>query len=260
MQKESRLQRLLGFVEEKGFYIILGLCILAIGVSGYVLFFTGAPTVEPVKIQEPVSGQVQGIPAPSAGDQSKTREPEHAPPAKSPPEKPHEEPSQPQKLPSETEKETAAPAPSAVQVSAPERIRQTIYALPVRESEISQGFSGDELIYDETMGDWRTHNGTDFLCDEGDEVLAVLDGTVEKVFSDAMWGNCVLIDHGAGLKSLSCGLASLDGVKAGAKVSAGQAIGRAGSGIPAESKLPCHVHLEMTEDGLRIDPMSILKR
>ena len=74
-----------------------------------------------------------------------------------------------------------------------------------------------------------------------------------------MLGNCVLIDHGAGLKTLTCGLAAAEGIKEGMTVSAGQTIGRAGSTMATESALPCHVHLEMTENGLLIDPMSILK-
>lgn len=34
--------KLLDFFEEKGFYIILFLCVAAIGISGYVLFFSPA--------------------------------------------------------------------------------------------------------------------------------------------------------------------------------------------------------------------------
>ena len=165
----------------------------------------------------------------------------------------------PQTAAAAAEAPTEPAAPSTVQVSAPATVTQPVYALPVRESEILRGYSGDELIPDETMGDWRTHNGVDFLCDEGDEVLAVLAGSVERIYSDVMLGNCVLIDHGAGLKTLTCGLAAAEGIKEGMTVSAGQTIGRAGSTMATESALPCHVHLEMTENGLLIDPMSILK-
>ena len=40
MQKGNFIQRALQFAESKGFYMILGLCVVAIGVSTYVLFFT----------------------------------------------------------------------------------------------------------------------------------------------------------------------------------------------------------------------------
>ena len=36
---QERKRRILQFVEDKGFYIILALCVTAIGISGYVLFF-----------------------------------------------------------------------------------------------------------------------------------------------------------------------------------------------------------------------------
>ena len=41
------------FVEDKGFYIILALCVTAIGISGYVLFFAeGEPEELPVVVDE----------------------------------------------------------------------------------------------------------------------------------------------------------------------------------------------------------------
>lgn len=254
MQKDSFLQRVMGFVEKKGFYILLGLCVLAIGISGYVLFFTGSeePSADPAP--EYVSGQVEGIPAPTLDDE-KGENAEHSFPFKQPPEAPGEEDFG-TKSSSSAEGE---PVQTTVPSGSLERLKETVYAYPVRESEVLRPFSGDELVYDLTMRDWRTHNGTDFLCDEGDEVLAILDGTVEKVWSDPMWGNCLILDHGAGIRSLYCGLASSDTVKAGTKVSAGQTLGRAGNAIPAESEEPCHIHLELLEGDLRADPMSRLK-
>ena len=40
MQKGNLFQRILRAVEDKGFYMILGLCVIAVGISAYVLFFT----------------------------------------------------------------------------------------------------------------------------------------------------------------------------------------------------------------------------
>ena len=40
-QKQSIFRRAADFAQDKGFYIILALCAVAIGISGYVLFFTG---------------------------------------------------------------------------------------------------------------------------------------------------------------------------------------------------------------------------
>lgn len=256
MQK-GRFQKAFQFAENKGFYIILGLCVIAIGVSGYVLFFTGEQGAEedvlPVQQssmkQEKVSENVPDVTVPK-------KEPAKKEEQTITPQPPKEKELQQNK----PEVTTDSPQKTnAVQVGGKTEVKQPVFALPVREAEILRAFSGDQLLFDETMGDWRTHNGTDFACDEGDEVLAVMDGTVEKVSCDAMLGNCVVIDHGAGLQSLTCGLASADGVKTGAKISAGQMIGRAGKSMPAESAQDSHIHLEMRENGKLVDPMSVLK-
>ena len=40
-KKHNAAQRVIDFFEGKGFYIILFLCVAAIGISGYVLYFAG---------------------------------------------------------------------------------------------------------------------------------------------------------------------------------------------------------------------------
>ena len=55
MQKGNFIQRVLQFAERKGFYMILGLCVVAIGVSTYVLFFTApqpVPMIGEAVVQE----------------------------------------------------------------------------------------------------------------------------------------------------------------------------------------------------------------
>ncbi len=32
---------------------------------------------------------------------------------------------------------------------------------------VLNAYSGDELVYSKTLGDWRTHNGVDYACAEG---------------------------------------------------------------------------------------------
>lgn len=263
MQKGNFIQRVLQFAENKGFYMILGLCVVAIGVSAYVLFFT---TPE----QEPLTGQLVGE-SPQAGvsgqvpDVTVPDEPEKdTPPAVQETEQPEVQEPQPviQPEPGKTEP-TSAPVeekPSnAVQVGAQTTVKQPIFTLPIQSAEIQREYSGDDLVPDPTMGDWRTHNGTDFACDEGDTVMAVLDGSVAEIYEDALMGTCVRIDHGAGLESLYCGVVAADGLKVGNTVTAGQTIGRSDRSNLAESAQETHLHLEMTEDGLYVDPMTILK-
>ncbi len=265
MQKGNWMQRVLQFAESKGFYMILGLCVLAIGVSTYVLFFTTPEA-------QPLTGRVveETPPAEASGQAPEVTVPEKTTPAKpqpttqtqKTPEPAANEPAAPQQTPIES-KPTAAEVPeapaNAVEVDAKTTVKQPIFTLPVREASIQREYSGDTLVADPTMGDWRTHNGIDFSCDEGDAVMAVLDGSVTEITKDALLGTCIRIDHGAGLESRYCGLVADDSLKVGASVSVGQTIGRADNSNLSESAQECHLHLEMTEDGLFVDPLSILK-
>lgn len=263
MQKENLFQRALNWVERRGFYMILGLCVAAIGVSAYVLFFT-QPEPEPIlgelQLQEPQADAVSpsaDVVIPVEPDREPETEPEHPvqTPAESVQTALREE--TPTGAPVEPESE---PEPEPViQVDRQETVRQPVFTFPIQSGQVQREFSGDSLVLDPTMGDWRTHNGVDFVCDPGDAVMAVLDGVVAEIGEDALLGCCIRIDHGAGLESRYCGLAVEDSLKTGMQVTAGQTIGRAAAGNLAESAQESHLHLEMTEDGRYVDPMSVLK-
>lgn len=260
MQKGNFIQRVLQFAEHKGFYMILGLCVVAIGVSTYVLFFTApqpTPMIGEAVVQAPSKEEVS-----VAGNQSDLVIPK--PDNTVTPEPSVEQEKEPsmsvEEVPVQTTVGTTTEKPSnSIQVSAPADVKENIFTLPVRAAEVQREYSGEILVFDPTMQDWRIHGGTDFSCDEGDAVMAVLDGAVTEIFEDAMRGHCIRIDHGAELESLYCGVIAQDHLKVGSTVSAGQTIGRAGNSILSESAQECHVHLEMTEEGVSVDPMGILK-
>lgn len=109
-------------------------------------------------------------------------------------------------------------------------------------------------VYSETMGDWRAHTGIDYASQEGEAVLCVYDGTVIKVFKDKLWGNCVEINHGNNLKSVYRNLDSDINVKKGMQVYEGQVIGFVGRSAQIESAEPPHLHFEMWQDNLTINP------
>jgi len=262
MQKGNFIQRLLQFAENKGFYMILGLCAVAIGVSTYVLFFT-APQDEPLQgelLPQPViqpeasvSNPVPDVTVPES-DETETKQTQ----SQKEPEIPAP-PVEPIKIEESTTHTTAEEPSNSIQVSAQTTVKETVFTLPVQATEVQREYSGDTLVFDPTMSDWRTHGGTDFSCDEGDSVMAVLDGAVAEIYTDAMMGQCIRIDHGAQLESLYCGVVPQDHLKVGTVVSAGETIGRAAHNVLAESAQECHVHLEMTDEGIPVDPMAILK-
>ncbi len=265
MQKENWIQRMVRFAESKGFYMILGLCLVAIGVSAYVLFFT-TPEAQPLTgqlaAQQPQPSQAEAsgkVPDVTVPEKEPGPKPTARPEKEQPESKPEDIPEAPQQKPAESKPASAEKPANAVEVGAQTTVKQPVFTLPVQAAQIQREYSGSDLVPDPTMGDWRTHNGTDFSCDEGDTVMAVLDGSVTAITVDGLQGACVVIDHGAGLESRYCGLLADDSLKVGAKVTAGQTLGRADNSNLSESAQDCHLHLEMTEDGLFVDPMTILK-
>ena len=246
------------FSEDKGFIAILMLCIAAIGISGYVLFFLPAEeTTDAYDI-----GLGESLPSaadttipdtdsmPKIPDVTVQLEPEPQP--------------QPEPVPAQPKEAVDAPIEIYVPLEVQEEEaaetwlfkKKPTYRYPV-SGEVIRTYSVDALQYDETMGDWRTHNGIDLACAMGDPVWAIADGTVEEIYEDALEGTIIVLRHEDGLVSKYCGLAPEARVLVGDTVLAGEAIGTAGNTMKIESLMECHVHLVVKQNGKYIDPLSL---
>ena len=128
---------------------------------------------------------------------------------------------------------------------------------PLVGEEIA-AFSVDELRYNETFGDWRTHDGIDIAAEVGTQVLAACSGTVTSVREDDMLGTLVTIAHDGGFETTYANLRSSPGVSEGQYVSAGEVIGAVGSSAIAEISVPAHLHFSVTKDGAPCDPNEFL--
>ena len=118
-------------------------------------------------------------------------------------------------------------------------------------------YSGDELVYSKTLGDWRTHNGVDYAAEKGAEVAAPAAGKVVETGTDDKWGPVVAIEDESGRVWRVCGTADTK-VKKGDTVSAGQTIGKVGS-VSCECAEESHIHLEVMQDGRYLDPVKAMK-
>ncbi|MGN0707136.1 MAG: peptidoglycan DD-metalloendopeptidase family protein [Faecalibacterium sp.] len=117
-------------------------------------------------------------------------------------------------------------------------------------------YSGDDLVYNKTLGDWRTHNGVDLACSQGEDVSAPVSGKVTLAGQEGNWGTVVAIEDAQGRIWRLCGLQDLD-VKQGDNVSAGQEIGEVGS-VSCECAEESHIHLEVIKEDKYLDPIALL--
>lgn len=229
--KKPIAQRVGDFMAGKGFYIVLFLCVAAMGISGYYLFSSINKT------GQTVSAPVQVTVTPPAQTVTPVK-PTMAPTTK----------------PTAAPKATAAPKDTASQT-----IGASVYTWPVHGKIISD-FSLEVLAYDETMGDWRTHSGIDIAADLGTQVLAASAGTVTAVTQDDLMGTMVTISHVDKTETKYANLAALPTVKVGDKVSTGDVIGSVGQTAIAEAARPPHLHFEVWQNGQAVDPVNILPK
>jgi murein DD-endopeptidase MepM/ murein hydrolase activator NlpD len=126
-------------------------------------------------------------------------------------------------------------------------------------NDIIKDFSAGEMVYSETMGDWRVHNGVDFGGSAGNDVGAVADGKITKVYDDVFWGTVVEIDHGNGMTARYCGMKNATCLPEGTQVVKGEKIGTLGH-IPVEISDEDHLHLEILIDGKTVDPLKAMNK
>ena len=146
--------------------------------------------------------------------------------------------------------------PSALQTeSSPASSSAQPAAAPSMPGRVLNAFSGDELVYNKTLGDWRTHNGVDYACTQGTAVAAPVAGKVVSAGAEGNWGTVVVLEDAAGRSWRLCGVADPD-VKAGDTVTAGQKIGTVGT-VGCECAEESHIHVEVKQGEAHLDPAKL---
>ncbi len=123
--------------------------------------------------------------------------------------------------------------------------------------EIYREFAMDDLIYYESIGEWRVHKGVDIKPKDTLIIESAFAGTVESVNNSEITGTEIVIDHGNNIKTLYSNLVSAS-VKAGEKVQQGQEIGNVGKTVSIEASDGAHLHFELLVDGKNVDPMDYI--
>jgi murein DD-endopeptidase MepM/ murein hydrolase activator NlpD len=133
---------------------------------------------------------------------------------------------------------------------------------PIPNAAVSQGFGPTPYVFEAAYAGFsHFHTGIDLAVPLGTPVFAAADGVVvlARSMTDTAgalvgYGNYVIIQHDAGLKTLYGHLLVI-GVKEGDVVKRGQLIGLVGS--TGNSTGP-HTHFEVRIDNSPVDPMQML--
>jgi murein DD-endopeptidase MepM/ murein hydrolase activator NlpD len=141
----------------------------------------------------------------------------------------------------------------------PESIKPTvstepiIFDLPFNNAVVTKIYADKSLLYDNTTKYWRTHQGLDFACLEGQEVVSVYEGIVKKIENSMMNGTTIYLKISDELTVVYKGLSSNILVKEGDKVGKGVILGSVTSFL-SEKADGVHLHLELLKQGVLIDP------
>ncbi len=133
---------------------------------------------------------------------------------------------------------------------------------PIPHATVSQGFGPTAYVFEAAYAGFpHFHTGIDLSVPLGTPVFAAADGVVvlARPMTDAAgalvgYGNYVIIQHDAGLKTLYGHLLAI-AVKEGDQVKRGQLVGLVGS--TGNSSGP-HTHFEVRIDNSPVDPLQML--
>ncbi len=205
------------FVKEKGYYIVLLLCAVAVGISGYFLLKDRTePTQEPTVSVTDVQPRAADKTTAPAVDAAVT---------------------QPGELP--TESGTKKPV---------------FHLTPPVQGDALTIFAADHLAYNETTRDWRTHEGVDLAAALGQDVCAAAAGTVEAIYEDERLGMTVVLSHSDGYTTHYSNLTETVSVKVGDTVSAGSVLGTVGQTACVETAVAPHMHFAVYRNGSPLNP------
>lgn len=132
-----------------------------------------------------------------------------------------------------------------------------IFDMPVNGTVIKD-YVGASVVYNSTLNKYTGHKAIDFGAEEGASVKAAYGGTIKEITESKLNGITIVIDHGNGLLSYYNGVEVKEGLEAGASVKKGDEIGYVSLNNRTEYKDGAHLHFEVTENGVKVDPNKYL--
>lgn len=220
------------FLKKYGFYMLVACCVVAVASVSY-LAITGIVNRADPDISEETPWPTED-PQPVIGGDDSSQLPQDSAPQ--------------QPLPSQS---SDLPQPSS-EVSAIIEPSKPQYILPV-SGQVIAVFSGDTAVKNETLGEWRTHNGTDFAAEIGTQVVAVYGGQVVRISEGGLWGNTVEILLDTGYTAVYANITPMPALAAGDRVEQGDVVGAVDGSAIIEAAQQPHLHFELLLGGKYVD-------
>jgi murein DD-endopeptidase MepM/ murein hydrolase activator NlpD len=131
-----------------------------------------------------------------------------------------------------------------------ERMKSIPAIVPISLKDKKQFSSGFGMRVHPIRGDWHMHTGLDIAADAGSPIYVTGNGVVESSRWDGGYGNCIVVDHGFGYKSVYAHCKEML-VRPGQKIKRGQKIATVGmTGVASGN----HVHYEVLVKGKYDNP------
>ena len=223
-----------------GFYLLLAVCLITAAVSGWFLLFgRDEPAVEEAAPQAAVSAPVESAYVP---------QPEPEP----------EEDESPVEASAPVEVEIVPTMPEAEIDDTPVMAEPPQLVVEPLKGEVLMAFSVDQLVYNETLADWRTHDGVDIRAEAGTPVVSAAAGTVSSVEEAGRMGTTVTVEHQDGYVTTYASLQPETGVLKGDEIAAGAVLGAVGNTSLTEAGWGAHLHFSVSKDGELVDPAEFL--
>lgn len=222
----------------KGFYVVFALCLCAIGAAGWYTYSDVVDYMNDTDIPDSAITETE--------PQNKQAEAKLDGVEKSE--------AQPATQPTETTDPPTQPETEPAEIPThPEK------RMPVENTTVVADFSGDRVVYFETLKDWRVHKGTDYSVKQGEKVYAVSAGTVTDFLDDTLYGKGVKLELADGFSAMYYGINCDESLAIGLILNAGDIIGTADT-VPCEKEKEAHIHLEIQKDGNYINPQTFLNK
>ena len=210
----------LNFFKRNAAYIILALCVLAIGLSITLVMVNRTATLRAQSLER---------------ENVQVGTPDTTPDATTPVQEPISE----------------NPVPDVPVV------KVITFTMPVERATAVEDYT-ETLAYNATLKRFEAHKAIDFFAEDGAPVYAVYDGVISDVKTTLLTGTTITIDHGNGLFTVYNSLTDGDKVFVGQSVKQGAEIGTVSTSNRQEAAEGAHLHFQTVENGETINPAKYL--